>query len=67
MRTINKIIEEISKEWGYNVVHIRISALMENPLYFEPAALEVSESTQVNRHLKLQDIANKLRKHYKKK
>lgn len=66
MKTINKIIEEISKEWGYNVVHIRISALMENPLYFEPAALEVSESTQVNRHLKLQDIANKLRKHYKK-
>ncbi|HFS2209010.1 TPA: cytidine deaminase, partial [Escherichia coli] len=66
MRTINKIIEEISKEWGYNVVHIRISALMENPLYFEPAALKVSESTQVNRHLKLQDIANKLRKHYKK-
>ncbi|HFO2408723.1 TPA: cytidine deaminase, partial [Escherichia coli] len=66
MRTINKIIEEISKEWGYNVVHIRISALMESPLYFEPAALEVSESTQVNRHLKLQDIANKLRKHYKK-
>ncbi|MCV8562843.1 hypothetical protein ODT09_18980 [Escherichia coli] len=66
MRTINKIIEEISKEWGYNVVHIRISALMEDPLYFEPAALKVSESTQVNRHLKLQDIANKLRKHYEK-
>ena len=64
MRTINEIAEEISKEWGYNVAHIRISALMEDPLYFEPAALTASKSTQVNRHLKLQDTANKLRKHY---
>lgn len=64
MRTINEIAEEISKEWGYNVVHIRISALLGNPLYFEPAALTASKSTQANRHLKLQDTANKLRKHY---
>ncbi|VFS47710.1 hypothetical protein [Budvicia aquatica] len=64
MRTINEIAEEISKEWDYNVVHIRISALLESPLYFELKALTASKSTQVNRHLKLQDIANKLRKHY---
>lgn len=64
MRTINEIAEEISKEWDYNVVHIRISALLESSIYFEPAALMASKSTQVNRHLKLQDIANRLRKYY---
>lgn len=64
MRTINEIAEEISEEWDYNVVHIRISALLENSLYFEQAALSASKSIQINRHLKLQDIANKLRKYY---
>ena len=64
MRTINEIAEEISKEWDYNVVHIRISALLESSIDFEPTALMASKSTQVNRHLKLQDIANRLRKYY---
>ncbi|MTB68602.1 cytidine deaminase [Providencia sp. wls1943] len=64
MRTIYEIAEEISKDWDYNVVHIRISTFLESPLYFEAEALEYAKSTKVNRHLKLQDIANKLRKHY---
>lgn len=64
MRTINELVEEISKDWGYNVVHIRISALLESSLYFEPAALAISKSNNVNRHLKLQDTANKLRAYY---
>ncbi|EKY3922761.1 anti-phage dCTP deaminase [Enterobacter kobei] len=64
MRTIKEITEEISRDWRYNVVHIRVSALMESPIYFELPAIMAAKSLKTNRHLKLQEIANGLRKYY---
>jgi len=64
MRTVNEILEKISEDWDYNVVHIRISSLLENHVYFEKPALDFAKSNQKNRHLRLQEIANKLREFY---
>lgn len=68
MKTVYEITKEVAKDCGYNVVQIRISALLENEIYFEKQAIEAafSKNNHSNRHLKLQSLANSLRKHYKR-
>lgn len=66
MRTVNELLETVSADWGYNVVHIRISSLLETGVYFEKSALDNAKSTHKNRHLKLQEVANKLRTQYRR-
>ncbi|MBD8127979.1 anti-phage dCTP deaminase [Pantoea agglomerans] len=64
MRTVKEILETVSTDWGYNVVHVRISSLLEGNVFFEKSAIENSRSNQKNRHLRLQEVANNLRAHY---
>ncbi len=35
MKTVNSVLSKVAKSWNYDVVHIRISDLMQDPLYFE--------------------------------
>ncbi|EIM2315564.1 cytidine deaminase [Escherichia coli] len=67
MKTVNSVLSKVAKSWNYDVVHIRISDLMQDPLYFEKKVIEENDDLNKERHIRLQKLANGLRRHYKKK
>jgi hypothetical protein len=67
MKTVNSVLSKVAKSWNYDVVHIRISDLMQDPLYFEKKVIEENDDLNKERHIRMQKLANGLRRHYKKK
>lgn len=66
IKTVVDVIQEVSDSWNYHFVHIRISDLMQNSLYFENAVIQRNLDRSIDRHLSMQNLANGLRNHYRK-
>lgn len=67
IKTVVDVTKEVAESWGYNVVHIRISDLMKDELYFEKAVIDANLDNSIDRHLAMQHLGNELRRHYKRK
>lgn len=66
IKTVVDVIKEVAETWGYSVVHIRISDLMQDPLYFEKILIEQHLDNSIVRHLAMQKLANGLRRNFKR-
>ena len=66
IKTVVDVIKEVAETWGYRVVHIRISDLMQDPLYFEKILIEQHLDNSIVRHLAMQKLANGLRRKFKR-
>lgn len=67
IKTVVDVTKEIAENWGYNVIHIRISDLMLDNLYFEKSLIDENYNKDLDRHLALQKLGNELRRHHKRK
>lgn len=66
IKTVVNVIKEVAENWGYHVVHIRISDLMQDPLYFEKKLIDQHLKHDIDRHLAMQHLGNSLRGHFKR-
>ncbi|MCP9268046.1 hypothetical protein M5U04_08030 [Xenorhabdus sp. XENO-1] len=64
IKTVVDVIKEVAKDWEYNFVHIRISDLMKDSLYFEKKLIDCHLDQSIVRHLAMQQLGNKLRRHF---
>ncbi|MCG5293664.1 deaminase [Providencia rettgeri] len=66
IKTTIDVTKETLKVWGYDVVHVRLSDIMQDELYFDQKLLVNILKSKKNRHLKLQEVGNLLRRKFKR-